>query len=91
MAVTNEEMRMIEHLTKFLMQEENDRALDNLKCLRRNFFVETGDICTGEPLSILLNNGLAYRVEHLHDYNVPDYGITQRGMLVFEHYKHLTS
>lgn len=88
MTVNEQEMFVIDLIVTELNKEENDRALENLKTLRRNYFVETGDISTGEPLTLLIKHGLAYRVEHLHDYNVPDFGITQRGMLVFEEYKH---
>lgn len=88
MTIDANELWVIGTIADELVKEENERALENLKTFRRNYFVETGDIQTGEGLTFMLKHGLAYRVEHLHDYNVPDYGITQRGMLVFEEYKH---
>lgn len=89
MKICPNEMFVIDLIAKELMKEENSRAMENLRTLRRNFFVETGDIHTGEGINHLLRNGLCFSVVHLHDYNVPDFGITQRGLLVFEHIKFL--
>lgn len=91
MTICKWEVAAIELITDELMKDEHVRALDNLKTFRRLFFVETGDIDTGESLGLLLKHGLVYKVEHLHDFNVPDFGITQKGMLVFEHYKFKTA
>lgn len=87
MSVSATEKSIVTLIAKELTSDGNVRAIDNLRALRRNFAVETGDIDTGAGLSILLKLGLVYKIEHLHDYNVPDYAITQRGMLVYEQLK----
>ena len=87
MAVPAIEKATVAMIALEISKEENIRALDNLRTFRRQFAVETGDIDTGGGLHLLLTTGLVYQIQHIHDFNTPDFAITQRGMLVFEQLK----
>lgn len=87
MSVTAIEKSTVVLISVEIAKEENIRALENLRTFRRQFVVETGDINTGEGLYFLIKTGLVYQIEHIHDFNTPDFAITQRGMLVFEQLK----
>lgn len=87
MALTSDTPELISFIASCLMKEPDEKVIENLKTFRKNYFVETGDIHTGEALCTLIKCGIVYKVEHMHDYNTPDFGITQRGLLVFEELK----
>lgn len=74
----------LEVVTMISNNLSNTRAGEDLVTIGRNKFVETGDV-GGKSFDTLLKYGLIFKIEHVGEFNSPDYGITHLGYQVYEH------
>lgn len=81
--ISKEQLFLVTTIAKEL---KGTRTGEDLLLFGRNKFVEIGDIGgKSETVNKLIGFGLIFRIEHVGEFNSPDYGITHLGYQVFEY------
>lgn len=81
--ISNERLALVKTIA---IELKSSKAGKDLMLFGRNKFVEIGDVCgKTESINSLMGYGLVFKIEHVGDFNSPDFGITHLGYQVFEY------